>query len=128
KSFRHLIFAAPDEDSTVFRNLATAHATIADHTTLYLSSHDRALASSGLIHKAPRAGFVPPVTLVDGIDAIEVMNVDLTLLGHGYYGAAEAVLYDMRELLIHNTAPDLRARLSRAIGPASTEKYWRIGA
>jgi len=28
---------------------------------------------------------------------------DLTLLGHGYYGAAEGVLYDMRELLVYDT-------------------------
>jgi esterase/lipase superfamily enzyme len=101
---------------------------IADHSTLYLSSHDRALASSGLLHKAPRAGFVPPVTLVDGIDVIEVTNADLTLLGHGYYGSAEAVLYDMRELLVYGTLPDLRARLSKAIALGSARKYWRIGA
>jgi esterase/lipase superfamily enzyme len=127
RSFRNIIFAAPDEDSTVFRSLAKAHSIIADRATLYLSSHDRALASSGLIHNAPRAGFVPPITLVDGIDVIEATNVDLTLLGHGYYGSAEAVLYDMRELLIHDTVPDLRARLSRATTQGSA-KYWRIGA
>lgn len=128
KSFRNIIFAAPDEDSTVFRNLAKVHSLVANRSTLYLSSHDRALASSGLIHKAPRAGFVPPVTLVDGVDVIEVTNVDLTLLGHGYYGAAEPVLYDIRELLIHSTEPDLRTRLSRVTATGTGGSYWRIGA
>ena len=127
KSFRNIIFAAPDEDSAVFRNLAKAHAMVANRATLYLSSHDRALASSGLIHKAPRAGYVPPVTLVDGMDVIEVTNVDLSFLGHGYYGAAEAVLYDMRELLIHDAAPDSRVRLSRATALGSAGKYWKVG-
>jgi esterase/lipase superfamily enzyme len=121
KPFGHIVFAAPDEDSTVFCDLAKIHDSIADHATLYVSSHDRAVASSGLIHQFARAGFVPPVTLVKGIDTIEVSNVDLTMLGHGYYGAAEPVLYDMRELLIHNELPKSRARLT-----AVPEGYWQI--
>jgi esterase/lipase superfamily enzyme len=128
KPFRHIVFAAPDVDSTVFLDLASVHKQLAENTTLYLSSKDRALASSGLVHDAPRAGFVPPVTIVDGIDVIEVANADLTLLGHGYYGAAEGVLYDMRELLIHGTEPIKRARLSEALEPINAGKYWRIGA
>jgi esterase/lipase superfamily enzyme len=128
KPFRNIVFAAPDVDSVLFRQLAAAHAQLAEHTTLYLSSRDRALASSGLIHDAPRAGFVPPVTLVNGIDVIEVANADLTLLGHGYYGAAEGVLYDMRELLIHDTAPKSRARLTEAKADSGAGIYWRIGA
>jgi esterase/lipase superfamily enzyme len=122
KPFRHLIFAAPDVDATVFRDLARNYRDIAECATLYVSSHDRAVESSGIIHDAPRAGFVPPVTLVDGIDTIEVSNVDLTLLGHGYYGAAEGVLYDMRELLIHDTPPKSRARLNE-----SGHGYWTVG-
>jgi esterase/lipase superfamily enzyme len=128
KPFRHIVFTAPDVDSSVFRDLAGVHKQLADNTTLYLSSKDRALASSGLVHDAPRAGFVPPVTLVDGIDVIEVANADLTLLGHGYYGAAEGVLYDMRELLVYGTEPSKRARLSEAHEPSHSGKYWRIGA
>ena len=128
KPFRHVVFAAPDVDSVLFRELAGAHAVLAEHATLYLSSRDRALASSGLIHDAPRAGFVPPVTLVEGIDVIEVANADLTLLGHGYYGAAEGVLYDMRELLMHDVVPGERARLTEARAPDAAGFYWRMGA
>jgi esterase/lipase superfamily enzyme len=121
KPFRHLVFAAPDVDAAVFRRLAKAHNDVAEHATLYVSSRDRAVQSSGLLHDQPRAGFVPPVTVVDGIDTIEVSNVDLTLLGHGYYGAAEGVLYDMRELLVHDSPPDVRSRISQADGG-----YWQI--
>jgi esterase/lipase superfamily enzyme len=123
KPFGHIVFAAPDEDSAVFRDLAKIHNSIAEHATLYVSSRDRAVASSGLMHKSDRAGFVPPVTLVHGIDTIEVSNVDLTMLGHGYYGAAEAVLYDMRELLVHDEPPKSRTRLT-----AASEGYWQINA
>jgi esterase/lipase superfamily enzyme len=121
KPFHHLIFAAPDVDAAVFRDLARDCRDIANHSTLYVSSHDRAIASSGIIHQAPRAGFVPPVTIVKGIDTIEVSNVDLTLLGHGYYGAAEGVLYDMRELLVYDTPAKSRARVSD-----SGQGYWQI--
>lgn len=122
KPFHHVVFAAPDVDAAVFRDLAKAYRDVADHATLYVSSHDRAVKSSGLLHAAPRAGFVPPVTLVDGIDTVEVSNADLTLLGHGYYGAAAGVLYDMRELLIYDTPPKSRTRLSDTNGG-----YWQIG-
>jgi esterase/lipase superfamily enzyme len=121
KPFHHVVFAAPDVDAAVFRDLAKHHPSVAEHATMYVSAQDRAVASSGLIHDAPRAGFVPPVTLVDGIDTIEVSNVDLTLLGHGYYGAAAGVLYDMRELLVHDTLPKSRTRLSD-----TKRGYWQI--
>ena len=88
---------------------------------MYVSSRDRAVASSGIIHDAPRAGFIPPVTVIEGIDTVEVSNADLTLLGHGYYGAAEGVLYDMRELLTYDAPPESRTRLSY-----TDRGYWQI--
>jgi esterase/lipase superfamily enzyme len=122
KPFHHLIFAAPDVDANVFTSLAGGWDKAANFATLYVSSRDRAIGSSGIIHKSPRAGVVPPVTIVDGMDTIEVSNVDLTLLGHGYYGAAEGVLYDMRELMIYDTPCKSRARLSN-----TGYGYWQVG-
>jgi esterase/lipase superfamily enzyme len=124
RPFAHIVFAAPDVDATVFRELAKVHETLAEHATLYISSRDRALESSGLIHDAPRAGFAPPVTIVEGIDTVEVSNADLTVLGHGYCAEAEAVLYDMRELIVLNVIPERRARLSEIFRPEG--KFWRI--
>jgi esterase/lipase superfamily enzyme len=121
KKFHHIVFAAPDVDSAVFRQLAKNYRAIGEHATMYVSSRDRAIASSGIVHRAARAGFVPPVTLVEHIDTIEVSNIDLTLLGHGYYGAAEGVLYDMRELLFYDTPPKSRTRVSD-----SGQGYWII--
>jgi esterase/lipase superfamily enzyme len=122
KPFRHLLFAAPDVDAAVFCELAKNYGDIAEHATLYVSSRDRAIASSGIIHDAPRAGFVPPVTLLEGIDTVEVSNVDLTLLGHGYYGSAEGVLYDMRELLVYDAPAKSRTRVHD-----TGKGYWQIG-
>jgi esterase/lipase superfamily enzyme len=128
KPFRQVIFAAPDVDQGSFRQLAAAHHELAERATLYVSSHDRAVASSGLLAKAPRAGFAPPVTVIDGIDTVDVTNADLTLLGHGYYGAAQGVLYDMHESILHGTPPASRTRLTEVPAAGRTGRYWKIGA
>ena len=79
---------------------------------------------SRFLQGSDRAGFTPPVTVVPGIDTIEVTDIDLTLLGHGYYAEAEGVLYDMYDLLAHNSPPSRRLRLRQAGGGQS--QYWVI--
>jgi hypothetical protein len=64
---------------------------------------------------------------VDGIDTVEVSNADLTHLGHGYYGEAQAVLYDMHELIVLNTPARNRVRLREAATADGKSKYWKIG-
>src|SRR5262249_42827797 len=118
--FGQIFLAAPDVDIDTFRNLAGAYPQLSDRTTLYISDKDRALLGSGLIHNYPRAGFTPPVTVIPGIDTIEVSKIDLTMLGHGYYGAAREVLQDMHALLRHNDPP--RARM----GLKQNGDYWVI--
>jgi esterase/lipase superfamily enzyme len=114
-----LVLAAPDIDAALFRDLAKAYS-LGQRTTLYVSSKDRALAASGIVHDHPRAGYTPPVTVIDGIDTIEVSNIDLTFLGHGYYAAARDLLHDMHELISYGAAPSARHGLRQAGG------YWRI--
>ena len=123
--FGHFILAAPDVDRGTFLRLAAAYHRVAQHTTLYVSGKDRALQASALLHDAPRVGFSPPVTVVANIDTIEVQNVDLTLLGHGYVGAARDVLRDMYELLVLDAPPFRRAFL-RPAATAEGEPYWII--
>ncbi len=126
-SFGQLILAAPDIDTGLFRDLASAYAKLAQRTTLYTSSRDRALATSGIVHDHPRAGFTPPVTVIPGIDTVEVSNIDLTFLGHGYYAAARDLLHDMHNLIMHGAAPEIRMGLVGATTPEGG-RYWQIGA
>ena len=119
--FGQIFLAAPDVDIDTFRDLASVYPQLSERTTLYISDKDRALLSSGLIHTYPRAGFIPPVTVVPGIDTIEVSNIDLTLLGHGYYSGAREVLQDMYTLLRHNDPPSAR------MGLKQNGSYWVIG-
>ncbi|HAV62669.1 MAG TPA: hypothetical protein DCY13_09915, partial [Verrucomicrobiales bacterium] len=79
--FGQIILAAPDVDADVFRALAHHYPPLAERTTLYVSSKDRALGMSEFLHGFDRAGFTPPVTVVPGLDTVEVGNIDLTLLG-----------------------------------------------
>jgi esterase/lipase superfamily enzyme len=123
--FGQIFLAAPDVDSQTFADLARLYSQVSERTTLYVSSKDLALAGSSIVNDYPRAGFIPPVTIVDGIDTIEVSSVDLTMLGHGYYGGAEGVLYDMHELLLHNVPPQRRTRIRR-MTTADDRTYWSV--
>jgi hypothetical protein len=70
-----------------------------DSATCYVSSRDRALKSSGIVHAGDRAGLTPPLTLLHGIDTIDTSDADLTFLGHGNYAEARPVLTDMHGIL-----------------------------
>jgi esterase/lipase superfamily enzyme len=121
--FGQIFLAAPDEDPDVFGDLAIAFQQVAQRTTLYISAKDKALASSGLIHNVPRAGFSPPITIVPGVDTVEVSKIDLTLLGHGYYGDARPVLQDMYSLIRQNTEPGERFGLNEVV-LEQQKRYW----
>ena len=124
-SFGQIFLAAPDVDPDIFQDLAQAYRQLADRTTLYVSAKDKALGTSGFIHDHPRIGFFPPITVVEGIDTVEVSNIDLTWLGHGYFADARDLLKDMHELLIHNTSPERRFGLRSA--QEGIQEYWIIG-
>jgi esterase/lipase superfamily enzyme len=126
--FGQIILAAPDISVELFNDLARIYPTLCARTTMYVSARDRALGLSKWLQDGPRAGFTPPVTIVPNIDTVEVTNIDLTLLGHGYYAEAEAVLYDIAALLQHNSAPAVRPRLSAGRVSGSDSGYWVIGA
>jgi esterase/lipase superfamily enzyme len=118
-----IFLAAPDVDARVFANLARVFKSLSERTTLYVSPKDKALASSGILHDYPRAGFTPPVTTVDGIDTVDTSSVDLSFLGHGYFAASRDVLEDMYTLLRHNLPP-LDRQLSQEVSDG--HPYWSI--
>ena len=122
---KQVILAAPDIDEGLFRNLSDVYHAMATRTTMYVSSKDLALNSSGILHGHPRAGYAPPVTVVEGVDTVEVSNIDLTYLGHGYVAGARPVLVDMHDLMRTGADPNQRFGLQPAL-TAKGEKYWQI--
>ena len=122
--FGQIFFAAPDIDPDTFKQVATTYKNIAERITIYASSKDSALEASGKLHAFPRAGYLPPVTVVEGIDTVEVSGIDVSLIGHGYYAAAREVLNDMHDLIFNNTPPQRRLGLARVDTPDGC--YWVI--
>jgi esterase/lipase superfamily enzyme len=127
KPFGQIILAAADVDVDVFRQLSAAYAQVASRTTLYVSKRDLAVEASRWLHAFPRAGLMPPTLVLPGIDTINVTNVDLTMLGHGYVADARDVLIDMHALITRGVAPDERFGLREAKNEQG-ERYWLIGA
>jgi esterase/lipase superfamily enzyme len=121
-----VILAAADVDAGTFRKLASAYERISERTTLYVSHRDRAVEASRWLRHFPRAGLMPPVTLIPGIDTINVANVDITKLGHGYVAEARDVLGDMQRLISTGSPPQDRFALRQETDD-SGGRYWVIG-
>jgi serine/threonine protein kinase len=122
-SFGQIFLAAPDVDTELFLKLAHCYPKVSRRTTLYVSDKDIALQSSGILHDFPRAGFAPPVTIIPGIDTVEVSNVDLTMLGHGFFANARDVLQDMHNLIMNDAPPEKRMGLKKN-SPDENGVYW----
>ena len=118
-----IISAAPDVETEDFKARALEFPKVSTRTTLYNSSKDLALKVSQFKHADNRAGYADPPLVMKGIETVDVSNIDVTLLGHGYYAEAAPVLYDLVMVIKANMDPEDRPRLNR-----STDKaYWEIG-
>ena len=127
KPFDQMLLAAADVDAGTFRQLASAYPAVAKRTTLYVSKHDRAVGASHWLHDFPRVGLMPPTVVLPNIDTVNVTDVDLTWLGHGYVADARPVLADMHALIKGNAPPEQRIGL-RSTRNERGELYWLIGA
>lgn len=122
-----IILAAPDVDARLFQQHSHIYPQLAQRTTLYVSTRDKAVEASHWLHDAPRVGLMPPVTVAPGIDTINVVNADITLLGHGYVAEARDVVADIHALLTHGSAPAQRFGL-RSVLSETHQPYWLLGA
>jgi esterase/lipase superfamily enzyme len=123
--FGQIILAAPDIDTQVFADLAAAYPALSERTTLYISQRDKALEASSWTHSFPRAGYGPPISILPDIDTVEVTNIDVSTLGHGYVAEQEHVLFDIAMMLRKDTPPSVRPRLT----PTRTSdgrQYWTV--
>jgi esterase/lipase superfamily enzyme len=96
-----VVLAAPDIDTTSFRrSLAPALRGVARRVTIYASQHDRALDMAQRASSYPRVGQAGPGLLVlPGIDVIDASAAEQGEFGHGYLGASNTVLADLRAVL-----------------------------
>ena len=110
-----VFFCAPDEDVRTFQDKVTEFPHPSENRTLLVSRKDRAVFLSQWKHKHDRVGYVPPVTIVEGIETIEVCGFGLLDLGHGYFASAEPVIRDIREA-IETKKRAIDRKIPRAFG------------
>ncbi|MEM6978937.1 MAG: alpha/beta fold hydrolase [Planctomycetota bacterium] len=113
KPLASVVLAAPDVDADLFRkDLAPALVQVAGQVTLYASSDDQALIASKQVHGYPRAGeSCPHLVVVPGVETIDVSGIDLSLLGHSYYGDSRWMLRDLREVIASRLPASERSAL-----------------
>jgi len=124
--FGQIILAAPDVDTDVFKELAEVYTFVSEQTTLYVSDKDKAVGISKWIHSHARAGFTPPVCVVQNINTIQVeSDVKILELGHGYFAGQEILLNDMHQLMKFNLNANHREYLlSQRVN--KIDKYWKL--
>lgn len=127
-----IILAAPDVDRDTFAGLAREIKGLSKGgVTLYAASNDLALdASRQFWGGVARAGDVPsegPI-VVDGIDTIDVTktSTEIFSLNHAGYAQSEALLADMRSLMLKGYRPpkERNADLLELSTPLGS--YWKF--
>lgn len=124
-SIDKLVFAAPDVDARVFMQSLKKIAPVGKRKTLYTSHLDRAVWLSKLISMYPRVGFIPPVTIMQGLDTIDATDVDKTFVGHDYFASVRALINDLSSLIKGGLPPTERVGIEVAEAPDGS-KYWQI--
>lgn len=126
--FDRVVLAAPDVDADLFRkDLAGTLTSVAQQVTLYASSNDQALMASKKVHGYPRAGESGErLVIVPGIETVDVSGIDLSLLGHSYYGDSEPILKDLYDVLLSKMpAPQRSSLISFGQAP---QVWWQLAA
>jgi esterase/lipase superfamily enzyme len=119
-----MILVAPAVDRQVFESLADLFPKMSTGTTLYVSSKDKVVKIGSWLDRYKLVGYVPPHTIVNKIDTVDVSSIqyDLIELGHSYLGA-EAVLDDISQVLWYSATPRRRGLIYRT---ENGRPYWSI--
>ena len=125
--FGQLVMAAPDVSDVDFQNrYAESAKQLTQRITLYASSRDRALQASTRFHGHNRAGLAGEnLVLIEGIDTIDVSEIDTSLIGHSYYGDHPELIKDLRALVELAQPAAKRSWLNRLVLPSGAS-YWKF--
>jgi len=127
RMFNEVVFAAPDVSAELFRQRVVNDppmSNVANRLTLYASSNDKALLASKKVNGFHRAGESGEgLVVIQGVDTIDVSDIDLSILGHNYIGSSGPIIRDLRHLLLLRQGPEQRAWLRAASLPPNL-RYW----
>ena len=113
KPFANVALCAPDVGQTEFQKWAPGVVAVSDRVSLYSSSGDAALIASKGLHRERRAGDAWEPLIVEGVETIDCSRIDLTFMGHSYYGSNTDVLSDLFMLIKEVKPAAKRPHLSR---------------
>ncbi len=120
------VLIAPDIDAEIFRRdygpqLVAAGLSI----TMYVSSNDKAMASSGTLNGYPRAGDSSAGPLIlPGIETIDASETNSSILGHSYFEQSEVASRDIAVLLNERKPAAARSGLTTVNSPEGT--FWQL--
>ena len=121
-----LLFAAPDIDADLFKEMIRNFSPIAERITLYGSSKDWALSASRYLHgDAPRAGQGGGgMVVLKNVDSIDMSIAGDDMLAHNYFSNSNSALLDLATLLWRNVDPNRRYGLKER--PGSNGSVWEF--
>ena len=125
--FGQILFAAPDLDAGLFREMLPTIRPLARRLTLYASERDWALVAARKLHgNALRAGMGGPYTLSDpAVDSIDMSELGEDMLAHSYFADDSSALADMMTLFWRNADPAMRCGLTATDPPEDGPPIWR---
>jgi esterase/lipase superfamily enzyme len=105
-----VVMAAPDVGVEDFKKrFASKVKQCAARTTVYASANDRALLASAHVNNEQRLGLTMSTqATIDGIDFVDVTPIDMSLLGHSYFGNHPLMIQELRFILRQNVGPERR--------------------
>jgi esterase/lipase superfamily enzyme len=122
KPISNLALCAPDVGSRDFQRWASKVVSQCEYVTLYANAGDVALKASQILHVESRAGDAAVPVITDGIETIDCSDVELSFLGHSYYGSNPNVLTDLFERICEGKSAAERSHLAERTH--NGDRYW----
>lgn len=123
KPIAQVVLCAPDVGHTDFERWAPGMIAQSERIALYSNASDSALIASKGLHAESRAGDAWEPVLFPGIEVVDCSRVDLSLMGHSYYGENRDVLSDLFMLIKEQRPAAKRPHLERRENETGAA-YW----
>jgi len=124
KPFANVVLCAPDVGHSDFIQWAPGVVAQSERVSLYCNASDTALIASKSLHSEKRAGDAWGQLVVDGIETIDCSRIDLSFMGHSYYGSNNDVLTDLFMLIKEDRPAAKRSHLAKKKSAAGT--HWQF--
>lgn len=124
KPFTNVVLCSPDVGRRDYLKWAPGVVEQSERVTLYANQSDSALIISKGLHAEPRAGDAEYLIVTDGIETIDCSRVDLSFMGHSYYGSNSDMLTDLFQLLKEDKSASRRPHLTKEKSKGGP--YWEF--